>query len=63
MTVKDLVRPLPGVRQLSLLRQRLGFTSSAAYWGKTYASGGMCGIVAFRRGSTAIARNGASRRS
>ena len=32
MIVKELIRPLPGVRQLSLLRQRMGFRSSAQYW-------------------------------
>jgi SAM-dependent methyltransferase len=39
MTAKDLIRPLPGVRQLSLLRQRLGFTGSASYWERSYAHG------------------------
>jgi hypothetical protein len=31
VNVKDLVRPLPGVRQMSLLRQRLAFPGSARY--------------------------------
>ena len=39
MTVKELIRPLPGVRQLSLLRQRMGFRSSAQYWERNYARG------------------------
>lgn len=43
MTVKDLVRPLPGVRRLSLLRQRLGFSGSAGFWERTYARGGTSG--------------------
>lgn len=43
MTVKDLVRPIPGVRQLSLLRQRLDFTGSASYWERTYTRGGTSG--------------------
>jgi SAM-dependent methyltransferase len=43
MTVKDLIRPLPGVRQLSLLRQRVGFRGSARYWERTYARGGTSG--------------------
>jgi SAM-dependent methyltransferase len=43
MTVKELIRPLPGVRQLSLLRRRLEFHSSAAYWEQTYARGGTSG--------------------
>ncbi len=43
MTVKDLVRPLPGVRRLSLLRQRLSFGGSAPYWERNYAHGGTSG--------------------
>jgi hypothetical protein len=43
VTVKDLIRPLPGVRQLSLLRQRLGFRGSAQYWERNYARGGTSG--------------------
>lgn len=43
MIVKDLVRPLPGVRQLSILRQRIGFTGSSQYWELTYARGGTSG--------------------
>jgi SAM-dependent methyltransferase len=39
VTVKDLVRPLPGVRRLSLLRQRLSFRGSARYWERNYARG------------------------
>ncbi|MGC1583619.1 MAG: class I SAM-dependent methyltransferase [Candidatus Acidiferrales bacterium] len=43
MTVKDLIRPIPGVRQLSLLRQRHDFAGSAAYWEQTYSRGGTSG--------------------
>jgi SAM-dependent methyltransferase len=43
MTFKDVIRPLPGVRQLSLLRQRLHFDGSAAYWEQAYARGGTSG--------------------
>jgi len=43
LTVKDLLRPLPGVRRLSLLRQRLGFRGSAPYWEQNYARGGTSG--------------------
>jgi SAM-dependent methyltransferase len=39
VTVKELIRPLPGVRQLSLLRQRIGFHGSAQYWERNYARG------------------------
>jgi hypothetical protein len=43
MTVKDLLRPLPGVRRASLLRQQLGFNGSARYWEQHYRSGGTSG--------------------
>jgi SAM-dependent methyltransferase len=43
VTVKDLVRPLPGVRRLSLLRQKLIFRGSARYWERNYARGGTSG--------------------
>lgn len=43
MSVKDLIRPLPGVRQLSLLRQQVGFRGSARYWERHYARGGTSG--------------------
>ena len=43
VTVKDLIRPLPGVRQFSLLRQRIGFRGSARYWERNYARGGTSG--------------------
>jgi cyclopropane fatty-acyl-phospholipid synthase-like methyltransferase len=43
MTVKDFVRPLPGVRRLSLLRQQLGFNGSASFWERNYARGGTSG--------------------
>ena len=42
MTVKDLVRPIPGVRQLSRLRQQFGF-SVRAYWELNYEQGGNSG--------------------
>jgi SAM-dependent methyltransferase len=43
MTVKDLVRPIPGVRRLSIMRQRLGFAGSADYWERNYKRGGTSG--------------------
>jgi len=43
MTVRDLVRPVPGVQRLSLLRQRIGFRGSAQYWERNYACGGTSG--------------------
>jgi len=47
MTVKDLVRPLPGVRKLSLLRQRMTFRGSASYWEQRYARGGSSGAGSY----------------
>ena len=49
MTVKDLIRPLPGVRQLSLLRQRVAFHGSAQYWEQNYARGGTSGEGSYDR--------------
>ena len=43
MTVKGIIRPLPGVRQFSLLRQRIHFNSSADFWERRYAGGGSSG--------------------
>ena len=43
MTVRDVVRPIPGVHQISLLRQRLNFTGSAEFWERRYARGGTSG--------------------
>jgi SAM-dependent methyltransferase len=43
MTIRELVRPLPGVRRISLLRRRLAFTGSAQYWEQSYAQGATSG--------------------
>ena len=43
MIVRNLVRPIPGVRQISLLRQRLNFRGSAEFWERRYARGGTSG--------------------
>jgi SAM-dependent methyltransferase len=43
MIARNLVRPIPGARRLSLLRQRLGFAGSAPYWESHYARGGTSG--------------------
>lgn len=43
MIVRDLIRPMPGVRQFSLLRQRMAFRGSALYWERNYARGGTSG--------------------
>jgi SAM-dependent methyltransferase len=39
MNVKDIMRPLPGVRRASLLRQRIAYTGSARFWEENYAEG------------------------
>ena len=39
MIIRELVRPLPGVRQISLLRQRMAFSGSSHYWESNYAKG------------------------
>lgn len=43
MSAKDLVRPVPGVRKLSRLRQRLDFVGSASFWERKYRRGGTSG--------------------
>jgi SAM-dependent methyltransferase len=49
MTIKDLIRPLPGVRQASIYRQRMIFKGSAEYWDKTYATGDNSGPGSYGR--------------
>jgi SAM-dependent methyltransferase len=39
MTIRKLVRPLPGVRRMSLLRQRIAYGGSACFWEGNYAQG------------------------
>jgi SAM-dependent methyltransferase len=43
MALRELVRLMPGVRRLSLMRQRLIFTGSARYWERNYLRGGTSG--------------------
>jgi SAM-dependent methyltransferase len=45
--VRDLIRPLPGVRRLSLLRQQAAFRGSARYWERNYARGGTSGAGSY----------------
>jgi SAM-dependent methyltransferase len=47
MNVKDLVRPLPGMRQASLLRQRLAYTDSADFWEQNYSQGETSGTGSY----------------
>jgi SAM-dependent methyltransferase len=53
--VKELVRPIPGMRQLSLLRQRMGFRGSAQYWERNYARGGTSGAGSYHAAAEAKA--------
>ena len=39
MTIRELVRPLPGVRQVSIMRQRIAYGNSAHFWETNYAQG------------------------
>lgn len=55
MTVKELIRPLPAVRQLSLLRQWIGFRGSALYWEQNYARGGTSGPGSYNAAAEAKA--------
>jgi hypothetical protein len=43
VTIRELVRPLPGVRRASLLRQRLAYNGSARFWEENYARGATSG--------------------
>src|SRR5579872_3671688 len=43
MTLKDVIRPLPGVRNLSLARQRMSFRTSRQFWESNYTRGGTSG--------------------
>jgi SAM-dependent methyltransferase len=47
MLVRDMIRPLPGVSRLSLLRQRAAFHGSARYWERNYAEGGTSGAGSY----------------
>lgn len=47
MSVRELVRPLPGVRRISLLRQQLAFRGSARFWEQNYARGDTSGAGSY----------------
>jgi hypothetical protein len=49
MTIRELVRPLPGVRRMSLLRQRIGYGDSARFWEGNYARGRTSGNGSYGR--------------
>jgi cyclopropane fatty-acyl-phospholipid synthase-like methyltransferase len=54
-SVKDLIRPIPGVRSISLLRQRAAFVGSADYWESRYADGGTSGVGSYGESARAKA--------
>lgn len=43
MMVRNLIRPIPGMRRLSIARQRLSFIDSANFWEHNYKEGGTSG--------------------
>jgi hypothetical protein len=43
MTIKDVLRPVPGIRRLSQARLRRAYKGSASFWEQRYASGGWSG--------------------
>lgn len=43
MAGKDIARPIPAVRRVSFLRQRIAFPGSARYWDRRYGLGGTSG--------------------
>jgi SAM-dependent methyltransferase len=47
MSFKEAVRPLPGVRLVSLLRQRLAYGDSARYWERNYVRGATSGLGSY----------------
>jgi SAM-dependent methyltransferase len=47
MTLKDLVRPLPGLRHVLMIRHRMMFRNSEAYWERRYARGGTSGVGSY----------------
>jgi hypothetical protein len=47
MTIRQLVRPLPGARRISLLRQRMAYSDSAHFWEGNYAQGRTSGTGSY----------------
>jgi SAM-dependent methyltransferase len=47
MTIRELIRPLPGVRQVSLMRQRIAYSDSARFWEDNYAQGRTSGDASY----------------
>jgi cyclopropane fatty-acyl-phospholipid synthase-like methyltransferase len=55
MSVKDLIRPLPGIQRVSLLRQRLAFRNSARFWEQNYERGKTSGSGSYGHAAQAKA--------
>jgi cyclopropane fatty-acyl-phospholipid synthase-like methyltransferase len=53
--VKELVRPLPGVRRMSLFRQQLAFRGSSQFWERHYARGETSGAGSYGHAAQAKA--------
>lgn len=47
MIIREVVRPLPGARRVSLLRQRLAYRDSARFWEQNYARGATSGAGSY----------------
>jgi SAM-dependent methyltransferase len=47
MTVREIVRQVPGARRASLLRQRLAYRGSAGFWEQNYARGRTSGTGSY----------------
>jgi SAM-dependent methyltransferase len=45
--IRRILRPLPGIKQASLIRQRLTFAGSANYWERNYQRGGTSGAGSY----------------
>lgn len=56
MNLRDAARAVPATRKLSLLRQRLDFSSSVSYWERHYSHGGTSGDGSY--GPLGIAKAG-----
>jgi SAM-dependent methyltransferase len=54
--IRELVRPLPGIRRISLLRQQLAFRDSADFWERNYARGHSSGAGSYGAAAAGKAR-------
>src|SRR5580704_7578468 len=49
MSIRQLVRPLPGARRISLMRQRMAYSDSANFWEGNYSQGRTSGSGSYGR--------------